>query len=491
MKTTKYLAIDLGASSGRGIVGTFDGKKITLAENHRFPNEPVMAAGQYTWDILRIYHEIKNALRKCALSDDRDITSIGIDTWGVDFGLLDKNGHLLGNPVHYRDARNDAMPEYAAKLVSPDWVYEKTGIQVVDFNTLYQLLAVKKDSPEILSAAENMLFVPDLLNYFLTGVKQTEYTIASTSQMLDARARDWSWELIEKFGFPKKLFSDIVMPGTKVGALRPDVIEEVGNLGADVVSVAAHDTGSAVMAVPATSDKFIWISSGTWSIMGTEAKEPVISQRTRECNFTNEGGANRTIRFSKNITGLWLEQESKRQWEREGEKISFAELSDMAVEAEPFKCFIDPDEPRFSAPGNLPKRIVEYCKETGQRAPETKGEIVRTILESLALKYRYTVDMIDELSGERIPSINVVGGGTKEKPLMQFTANACGRPVSAGPIEATALGNIIAQAIAAGEIKDIWQGREVIANSFEIEHYEPKDTSAWDAAYERFVKLVK
>lgn len=491
MKTTKYLAIDLGASSGRGIVGTFDGKKITLAENHRFPNEPVMAAGQYTWDILRIYHEIKNAIRKCALGDDRDIVSIGIDTWGVDFGLIDKNGHLLGNPVHYRDARNDAMPEYAATLVSPDWVYEKTGIQVVDFNTLYQLLAVKKDSPEILSAAENMLFVPDLLNYFLTGVKQTEYTIASTSQMLDAKARNWSWELIEKFGFPKKLFSNIVMPGTKVGALRPDVIEEVGNINANVVSVAAHDTGSAVMAVPAASDKFIWISSGTWSIMGTEAKEPVISDRTRECNFTNEGGANGTIRFSKNITGLWLEQESKRQWEREGEKLSFAELSDMAAKSEPFKCFIDPDEPRFSAPGNLPRRIVEYCGETGQKAPNTKGEIVRCILESLALKYRYTVDMIDDLSGERIPSINVVGGGTQEKQLMQFTANACGRPVSAGPIEATALGNIVAQAIAAGEISDIWQGREVIRNSFDIDTYEPRDTAAWDAAYERFYKLVK
>ncbi|MBR6050706.1 MAG: rhamnulokinase [Clostridia bacterium] len=491
MKTTKYLAIDLGASSGRGIVGTFDGKKITLAENRRFPNEPVMAAGQYTWDILRIYHEIKNAIRKCTLGDDRDIVSIGIDTWGVDFGLIDKNGHLLGNPVHYRDARNDAMPEYAATLVSPDWVYEKTGIQVVDFNTLYQLLAVKKDSPEILSAAENMLFVPDLLNYFLTGVKQTEYTIASTSQMLDAKARNWSWELIDKFGFPKKIFSNIVMPGTKVGALRPDVIEEVGNINADVVSVAAHDTGSAVMAVPATSDKFIWISSGTWSIMGTEAKEPVISDRTRECNFTNEGGANGTIRFSKNITGLWLEQESKRQWEREGEKLSFAELSDMAAKSEPFKCFIDPDEPRFSAPGNLPRRIVEYCGETGQKAPNTKGEIVRCILESLALKYRYTVDMIDDLSGERIPSINVVGGGTQEKQLMQFTANACGRPVSAGPIEATALGNIVAQAIAAGEIKDIWQGREVIRNSFDIDTYEPRDTAAWDAAYERFYKLVK
>ena len=491
MKKTKFLAIDLGASSGRGIVGTFDGKKITLAENHRFPNEPVMAAGQYTWDILRIYHEIKNAIRKCALGDDRDIVSIGIDTWGVDFGLLDKNGHLLGNPVHYRDARNDAMPEYAATLVSPDWVYEKTGIQVVDFNTLYQLLAVKKDSPELLAAAEDMLFVPDLLNYFLTGKKQTEYTIASTSQMLDAKARDWSWELIDKFGFPKKLFSNIVMPGTTVGALRPDVIEEVGDIKANVVSVAAHDTGSAVMAVPAENEKFIWISSGTWSIMGTEAKEPVISDRTRECNFTNEGGANRTIRFSKNITGLWLEQESKRQWEREGEKLSFAELSDMAAKSEPFKCFIDPDEPRFAAPGNLPRRIVEYCKETGQKAPETKGEIVRCILESLALKYRYTVDMIDDLSGERLPSINVVGGGTQEKPLMQFTANACNRPVKAGPIEATALGNIVAQAIAAGEIKDIWQGREIISNSFEMNYYEPKDVAEWNAAYERFKKLVK
>ena len=491
MKTSKFLAIDLGASSGRGIVGTFDGEKITLKENHRFPNEPVMAAGQYTWDILRIFHEIKNSIRKCALGDDRDIKSIGIDTWGVDFGLLDKNGHLLGNPVHYRDARNDEMPEYAAKIVDPAYVYEKTGIQVVDFNTLYQLLAVKKDSPELLDAATDMLFVPDLLNYFLTGVKQTEYTIASTSQLLDAKARDWSYDLIEKFGLPKKLFSKIVMPSTTVGPLRSDVLEEVGGIDAKVVSVAAHDTGSAVMAVPATGEKFIWISSGTWSIMGTEAKEPVINEASHRCNFTNEGGAEHTIRFSKNITGLWLEQESRRQWIREGEELSFAELSKMAVAAKPFKCFIDPDDARFAAPGNLPKRIVEYCRETGQDVPETKGEIVRCILESLALKYRATVDMIDELSGERLPSINVVGGGTQEKPLMQFTANACGRPVSAGPIEATALGNIVAQAIAAGEIKDVRQGREVIANSFDISVYEPKDTAAWDDAYETFKKVTK
>lgn len=491
MKTTKFLAVDLGASSGRGIVGTFDGKRITLAENHRFTNDPVMAAGQYTWDILRIFHEIKNSIRKCALGDDRDIASIGIDTWGVDFGLLDKNGHLLGSPVHYRDARNDSMPEYAAKLVSPDWVYEKTGIQVVDFNTLYQLLAVKKDSPELLEVAQDMLFVPDLLNYFLTGVKQTEYTIASTSQMLDAKARDWSWELIDKFGLPRKLFRDIVKPATVIGKMRDDVREEVGGIGANVVSVAAHDTGSAVMAVPAEGEDFIWISSGTWSIMGTEAKEPIISDRTRECNFTNEGGADNTIRFSKNITGLWLEQESRRQWMREGEELSFAELSKMASSAKPFKCFIDPDDPRFAAPGNLPKRIAEYCAETDQPIPETKGEIVRCILESLALKYRSTVDMIDSLSGERLPSINVVGGGTQEKPLMQFTANACARPVKAGPIEATALGNIIAQAIAAGEIGDIWQGREVISNSFEMNYYEPTDTAAWDDAYEKFKKVTK
>lgn len=490
MAKLKMLAIDLGASSGRGIVGTFDGQKISLAENHRFPNEPVMAAGQFTWDILRIYHEIKNSIRKCALGDDRDIASIGIDTWGVDFGFLDKHGKLLGNPVHYRDARNDSMPEYAATLVDPDFVYEKTGIQVVDFNTLYQLLVVKRDSPEILDAAHDMLFIPDLLSYFLTGEKRTEYTIASTSQLLDAKARDWSWEVIDKFGLPRKLFSKIAMPSTPLGALRPDVLEDVGNINAKVVSVAAHDTASAVMAVPALKDDFIWISSGTWSIMGTETKEPVISDKSREYNFTNEGGADRTIRFSKNITGLWLEQESKRQWEREGEKLTFPDLSAAAAASKPFMCFIDPDDPRFAAPGNLPRRIAEYCKETNQEIPQTKGEIVRCILESLALKYRATVEQTDELCGKRIPQINIVGGGTQEKQLSAFTASACGRPVVTGPIEATALGNIVSQAIAAGEIKDMREGRQVIADSFEILHYEPKDTADWDAAYERFVKVT-
>ena len=492
MKKIKMLAIDLGASSGRGIIGTFDGEKITLEENHRFPNEPVMVAGQFTWDIVRILHEIKTSIRKCANSEDRDIDSIGIDTWGVDFGFLDKKGHLLSNPVHYRDLRTVGIPAYSEEIVSADEVYDITGIQVLELNSLYQLLAVQKNSPEILDIATDMLFVPDLLNYFLTGYKQTEYTIASTSQLLDAKTRDWSNELIEKFGLPEKLFSKVVKPGTVCGSFLPSLSEEFGGINPKVISVAAHDTGSAVLAVPAKSEKFIWISSGTWSIMGTETKDPVISEKSKEYNFTNEGGYGDTIRFSKNITGLWVEQESKRQWEREGEKISFAELAEMAAEAEPLRCFIDTDDARFATPGNIPKRIADYCRETGQFVPQTKGEIVRCILESLAMRYRYTVECIDEMCGEKIPAINIVGGGTKEEQLSQFAATACGRPVYAGPVEATAIGNIAAQAIALGAIKDMWEAREIIANSFEIKEYQPEadKMAAWDEAYGRFLKLI-
>ena len=492
MKKIKMLAIDLGASSGRGIVGTFDGEKITLEENHRFPNEPVMVAGQYTWDIVRILHEIKTSIRKCATGEDRDIDSIGIDTWGVDFGFLDKRGHLLANPVHYRDLRTVGIPAYSEAFVSADEVYDITGIQVLELNSLYQLLAVQKNSPELFDIATDMLFVPDLLNYFLTGYKQTEYTIASTSQLLDAKKRDWSDELIKRFGLPNKLFSKIVPPGTVCGNFLPSLSEEFGGINPKVISVAAHDTGSAVLAVPAKNEKFIWISSGTWSIMGTETKDPVISEKSKEYNFTNEGGYGDTIRFSKNITGLWVEQESKRQWEREGEKISFAELATMAAEAEPLRCFIDPDDQRFATPGNIPKRIADYCRETGQFVPQTKGEIVRCILESLAMRYRYTVECIDEMCGERIPAINIVGGGTKEEQLSQFAATACGRPVYAGPVEATAIGNIAAQAIALGAIKDIWEAREIIANSFEIKEYQPEvdKMAAWDEAYGRFLKLI-
>ena len=490
-KKLKMLAIDLGASSGRGIVGTFDGEKIALAENHRFTNDPTMAAGQFTWDILRIFHEIKQSIRNCSLSEDKDIASIGIDTWGVDFGLLGKDGKLLANPVHYRDTRTVGVPEEAFKTFPREKLYDLTGIQVMDFNSLYQLLALQRDNPELLGIAKDMLFVPDLLNYFLTGKKQTEYTIASTSQLLDARSRNWSSEIIEKFGLPKHIFSDIVEPGTVCGKLRDDVKEECGGIDPTVISVGAHDTASAVVAVPAKSDKFIWISSGTWSIMGTETKAPQISEKSSAYNFTNEGGYEGTFRFSKNITGLWVLQESRRQWMREGTKYGFGELVEMGKAAKPLQSFINPDDPRFGVPGNIPKKIREYCAETNQPIPETVGEIVRCISQSLAMRYRWTVEKIDEMVGERMPAINIVGGGTQDKLLSQLSANACGRPVFTGPVEATALGNIAAQAIANGEIKDLCEAREVIANSFEIEEFYPENNAAeWDEAYETFKKLI-
>lgn len=490
MADLKMLAIDLGASSGRGIIGRFDGEKLSLEENHRFPNEPVTAAGTFSWDILRIFHEIKASIRKCALSDDKDIKSIGIDTWGVDYGLLDINGKLIANPTHYRDSRTDNIPELAYKTVSQDEIYNRTGIQFLNFNTIFQLIAQLKDNPKIFDIADKLLFTPDLLNYFLTGEKCTEYTIASTGALLDAFKRNWDYELIKKFGIPDKLFTDINMPGSTVGKLLPEILDDVGNIKANVVNTAAHDTASAVVAVPAKGDSFVYISSGTWSLMGTELADPIISPDSRKYDFTNEGGVSGKIRFLKNIMGLWLEQESKRQWSREGSNVTYDELSKMAVASKPLACIINPDYSVFTAPGDMPKRIAEYCKKTGQYVPETKGEIVRCIFDSLALKYRWTAEKIDMMMGKTAPFINIVGGGTKEAPLCQFAADACARPVYAGPVEATAIGNIAVQAIAAGEIKDLNEARHVVRNSFEIKLYEPQNTEMWDEGYYKFKKLL-
>lgn len=485
------LAIDLGASSGRGIVGTFDGKKLTLEENHRFSNDPVMVAGTFTWDTLRIFHEIKNSIRKCALSEDKDIASIGIDTWGVDFGLIDKAGKLMANPVHYRDTRTVGIIEYADKFVPREELYNTTGLQFQNFNTVYQILASLRDNPVYINNADKLLFTPDLFNYLLTGVKKCEYTIASTGAILDAKKREYAYDMLGKFGIPTDIFAPIAQPGSIVGPLLPEILEEVGDIRANVVNVAAHDTGSAVVAVPAVNDDFIFLSSGTWSIMGAEVKEPIISEKSFKYNFTNEGGAENTIRFEKNITGLWLKQESKRQWEREGKKYTHDELSDMALASKPFQSLIDPDDAAFGVPGNLPKRIAEYCKRTNQHVPENAGEVMRCIFESLALRYRYTVEKIDEVKGHRTPFINIIGGGTKEALLCQFTADACGRPAYAGPVEATAIGNIACQAIAAGELKNVAEAREVVRNSFDIECYEPQNSEAWDEAYERFKTLIE
>ena len=490
MADLKMLAIDLGASSGRGIVGSFDGNKLTLRENHRFSNDPVFVNGRFTWDILRIFFEIKNSITKTVIDGD-DVTSIGIDTWGVDYGLLDKSGRLIANPTHYRDTRTVNVTDYVSKFVSAEDIYNVTGIQAIDFNTLNQLAVEVRDNPEIFKYADKMLFIPDLLNYFLTGKMCTEYTIASTGMILDAAKRDFAFELTDKLNIPRSIFTPIVQPGTDLGTLLPQINDEVGKNNIRVRTVASHDTASAVIAVPAKTDDFIYISSGTWSLMGVELNQPLINDGSRAANLTNEGGANGTIRFLKNIMGLWIIQESRRQWKREGKDYSFAQMEAWAKEATPFRSLINPDDASFNTPGNMPEKIREFCRKTGQPVPESVGEVVRCIYESLSLKYRYTVESICQLRNKPATMINVVGGGTKDKFLSQMTADACGIPVCAGPEEATAIGNLMSQIIAAGELNTLAEAREVVANSFEMKHYEPtSDRAAWDEAYGRFCKLL-
>lgn len=484
-----YLAIDLGASSGRGIIGWIDGEKIHLKEISRFTNDPVKVNGRLYWDILRIFHEIKGAIRQTLLAGN-DITSIGIDTWGVSYGFVNSAGHLVSNPVHYRDVRTDGVIEKVEELLSVEDLYKVTGIQSIDFNTIYQLYAENNEQSASIANADKLLFIPDLLNYFLTGKMLTEYTIASTGAILDAKKRNLSEDILNKFGIRADLFAPITMPGNYIGKLLPEVIEDVGNTEAVVVNVAAHDTASAVIAVPTQENEYIYISSGTWSLMGTELEEPLINEDSCQMNYTNEGGYNGKIRFLKNIMGLWLIQESRRQWKREGKDYSFSDLEKAAREAKEFTCFIDPDDKRFSTPGNLPRRIAEYCRETNQKIPTGIGEIVRCIYESLALKYRYTAEGLCKLTSISPKAINIVGGGSQDKLLNQMTANACGMKVIAGPTEATAIGNIVVQAIAAGEIKDIQHARTVISNSFETIVYDPCDTKLWDSAYERFIRLM-
>ena len=486
MAERKMLAIDLGASSGRGIVGSFNGNKLTLTENHRFSNDPVILNGTMYWDILRIFHEIKQSIGKTVIAGEK-IASMGIDTWGVDYALLGQNGQMLSNPIHYRDTRTVGAQEKVSKVIDPKELYGVAGIQTLNFNTIYQLAV---ESPEKLKDAERMLNIPDLLNYFLTGKCANEYTILSTGALLDAKKRDYAWDLIDRLGLPKRLFGEIVQPGTDLGALLPQVQSETGKTDLRVLTVASHDTASAVIAVPSKEKDFVYISSGTWSLMGTELTDPLISDASRDLNFTNEGGALGTIRFLKNIMGLWMIQESRRQWKREGNDYSFAQLEAWARECRPLRCFVDVDDATFATPGNMPERIRDYCRRTGRYVPETVGEVVRCIYESLALKYRSVVEKIQKLRGKPVKVIHVVGGGTKDRFLSAMTADACGIPVAAGPEEATAIGNLMMQTIAAGELKDLAEAREVISASFDLKHYEPTgERNLWDEAYGRFCNL--
>lgn len=490
MADLKMLAIDLGASSGRGIIGRFDGKHLTLEENHRFSNDPVQAGGVFSWDILRIFHEIKSSILNCMLSEDRDICSLSIDTWGIDYGLLDGTGRLIANPVNYRDPRTNGMIEMLFRNISLESYYQLCGIQILPINTIFHLLAEKCANPMIQKAAKRLLFIPDLLNYFLTGNQMTEYTVASTSGLLDARTKTWSDKLIDLIGMDRSIFGEISQPGMEVGLLTTQLQEELGCNKVKVLLAPSHDTASAVLAVPAKKSDFVYISSGTWSLMGAELNAPCLDDKAMRYNFTNEGGIGGKIRFLKNIMGLWLEQESRRQWAREGEKLSFNELAEMAKRAKPLSCFIDPDAPEFVTPGNMPERIRTFCRKTGQYVPETKGEVVRCIFDSLAMKYRQVVDCIDDIKGTRSHAIHIVGGGTKEEMLCQFTADASGRVVYAGPAEATAIGNLSSQIIAAGELAGISEAREMIANSFEIRCYEPMQSNMWDDAYDRFLSIL-
>lgn len=486
----KVLGFDYGASSGRAMLGIYENGKITLEEIHRFSNDPVKINGTMYWDVLRLFHELKTGIIKCRKKGHADISSIAVDTWGVDFGLVDKEGRLLENPIHYRDTRTDGMIDEVCDIIGRKEIYKRTGIQFMQFNTLYQLYSIKKERPELLEKADTMLFMPDLLNYFLTGAKYSEYSIASTAQMLDIETGDWDRTLLEKAGIPHHYLCDIIDSGTVVGNLRDEICDEVGIDPVPVIAVAAHDTGSAVMSAPAGTDNFAFLSSGTWSLLGTELKKPIVSDKAAELEYSNEGGFNRTIRFLKNIMGLWIYQDCRRQWNREGNVMTFDELEMEARSAEPFRSLIDPDNGDFYHHGHMPEKVQDFCKRTGQPVPENKPQIVRCIMESLALKYRYVYEGLEEVVGNKIPDLHIVGGGCKNVMISQFTANALGRTITTGPIEATSTGNVLGQLVALGYIKDMEEAREVTRNSFEIKEWEPKDTKKWDEIYKYFANDI-
>ena len=489
-----FLAFDLGAESGRAILGQFDGQRIQLSEMHRFPNGPVYLPDGMHWDVLRLWTEIKRSMALIAREHGGDLAGVGLDTWGVDFGLLDRDGALISNPYHYRDSRTDGMIDEAFRRVPREEIFEQTGIQFMPLNSLFQLLSMVVNRSPALDIAQIFLTMPDLFNYWLTGRKVSEFSIATTTQCYDPRKGDWARPLLERLDIPAHIFPEIVPPGMVLDQLSPSVAEEVGlrpKGGLPIIAPACHDTGSAVAAVPAEDSDFAWISSGTWSIMGAELPEPVINEQSLAFNFTNEGGVCGTFRFSKNIMGLWLVQECRRTWARQGEEFSYDELTQMAAQADPFQALIDPDYGDFLKPGDMPDRIRAFCQMTNQPVPQSKGAIIRCTLEGIALKYRWVLERVEEMLGRRLEPLHIVGGGTRNRLLSQFTADAVGRPVVTGPIEATAAGNVVMQALALGHIASLEEGREVVRNSFDMTTYEPGSRTGWDEAYARLLAIME
>ena len=483
-----YLAIDLGAESGRAILGSLDDNKLVLEELHRFPNTPVRTPSGLYWDTLRLFHEMQQGLAVVGRERKVKLDGIGVDTWGVDFGLLGRDGSLVANPMHYRDARNDGMLEKTFAAVPREEIFAQTGIQFMQLNTLCQLYAMKLAGAPALEVADKLLLIPDLFNYWLTGVQRAELTFASTTQFYNPIKKRWATELLDSLGLPSRILPEIVYPGTLLGPLLPHVAEAAGIEQFPVYATASHDTAAAVAAVPAEGDDWCYISSGTWSLMGLELAEPVINAQSLALNVTNEIGYGGSVRFLKNIAGLWVLQESRRAWAQEGTEYSYEELARLAGAATPFKAVIDPDQ--FLAPGQMVARIAAYCRSTGQAVPESAGEFARTILEGLALRYRQVLEGLESAAARKIKVIHIVGGGSRNQLLNQLVADATGRLVVAGPAEGTAAGNILVQAIGSGALSGLAEARSVLRNSSSLSLVEPKPAAGWDDAYAKFCKLT-
>jgi rhamnulokinase len=490
MATKNILAFDLGAESGRATLGRFDGRRIAIEEVHRFANGPVRMRDTLYWAFPRLWQEVLGGLSKATAAYGAP-ASVGVDTWGVDYGFLDEAGDLFRNPICYRDSRTEGMLEAAFAVMPRDEMYGRTGVQFMRLNTLFQLLAERKRRPrDPFHGVSKMLFTPDLINYFLTGRTISEFTIASTSQMLDARTGRWDGELLERLGIPTGMLQEIVPTGTPLGTLLPGVVDETGASETVCIATTGHDTAAAVAAAPAEGDDWAFISSGTWSLMGAELQAPMLSAEALANNFTNEGGVAGTVRFLKNIMGLWLVQQCRKSFEKHGRVADYTNLTQQAADAPAFGPVINPDDDRFLNPPDMPAAIQNFCRQTGQRAPEFPGSLIRTCLESLALRYRWTLEAMESVLGKRFGAIHVVGGGSKNGLLCQMTADCCRRPVIAGPAEATALGNCLVQAIGLGELRSLADVRAVVRASTDTTFFAPIPDGRWDERYAAFQQLT-
>jgi rhamnulokinase len=490
--TKRHLAFDLGAESGRAIVGEIHNGKLQLSEIHRFATQGIRVNGSWRWDIYRFFSELKKAMRIYVEKFGPELSTIGVDTWGVDFGLLDKRGKLIGIPYHYRDNRNEGTDQIIKQKIGHEKLYELTGIQLLTINTINQVISMKRDEDPALDIARELLFVGDLLHYFLTGKACAEYTIASISQLYNTTECKWSNEIFEAFDIPKKLQSKIVQAGEKIGCLRPDLAKEVGlSVSTEIIAPGVHDTASAFAAVPASGENWAMISSGTWSVTGLEIDKPITTRECFEMNISNSGGVLGKTMFLKNVMGLWIIQSCKKVWNKAEPDLDYSEIVIRARKAKPFAGMIDPDDSAFLNPEDAPMEVAGYLSKTKQTPVDSNdvGQIARIIFESLAYKYRYVFEKLAKATGKKIETLHITGGGCKNKMLNQFTSNTMGLEIIAGPIEATAAGNILMQAYGSGEIASLAELREVVKNSFEIETYQPVDTDIWNDQYKKYIEI--